>query len=634
MKLRHLIFFAISAALLTACNIRLSADVTPPPGYVAPTPAPTLGPLYPASAPDLENGAAIYEVKCAPCHGTTGLGDGPKGKELQVTVAAFALPETARKASPAAWFTTVTQGNIDRFMPPFVSLSDQQRWDVVAYALTLHTTADQIDAGKALFEKGCADCAKTFSNQEMMSALSEDQLVKMIKGGQGDVPAFGANLSDEEVYAVAAYIRTLTFAAPAAPVAEAATATPAAAATDSGTPSVEGTPLDGTAQAQVTPEATEAPVASAGKIIGLIENRSGSALPSNQVITLHVYDHSSNSDPNAGPTEVYTLDTTINSNGTYSFDDVEVLDSQIYLAELEVDGLIYQSDFVVGTAGVPELALPNIIVYATTTELTDLALDNVIIHFDFTSADSIGVFVVYSMHNTGDKNIQVALENDGKSIPFIKAPANSTADLGFQITQNSAPLIGTMDGSGFFIQPSDQPYELVAFTSLPVNKKTEFSQELVLAATTAQIFVPEGVTAKGDQLNSDGLVPMQGPDGNSVNFQTYSTGSVKAGDKITFTLTGEPKTVSVSPDVTQNKNLLIGIGALGLVLILAGVWMYMRDGNKIEEEIEEEEDEFDDSESIMDAIIALDELHRDGKLSDQAYKERREELKSALKRKS
>jgi len=69
------------------------------------------------------------------------------------------------------------------------------------------------------------------------------------------------------------------------------------------------------------------------------------------------------------------------------------------------------------------------------------------------------------------------------------------------------------------------------------------------------------------------------------------------------------------------------------VLILAGVWMYMRDNNK-EEEIEEEDDEFEDSESIMDAIIAIDELHRAGKLSDQAYKERREELKNALKRKS
>ena len=57
MKLRHTFILAIAATLLAACNFTLAADVTPPPGYVAPTPAPTLGPLFPASAPDIENGA-------------------------------------------------------------------------------------------------------------------------------------------------------------------------------------------------------------------------------------------------------------------------------------------------------------------------------------------------------------------------------------------------------------------------------------------------------------------------------------------------------------------------------------------------------------------------------------------------
>ena len=87
MKLRHFIFFTIIAALLAACNFTLAQDVTPPPDYVPPTPMPTLGPLFPASAPDVKNGAAIYVEKCAACHGETGLGDGPQGKQLQVTVA-------------------------------------------------------------------------------------------------------------------------------------------------------------------------------------------------------------------------------------------------------------------------------------------------------------------------------------------------------------------------------------------------------------------------------------------------------------------------------------------------------------------------------------------------------------------
>jgi len=69
------------------------------------------------------------------------------------------------------------------------------------------------------------------------------------------------------------------------------------------------------------------------------------------------------------------------------------------------------------------------------------------------------------------------------------------------------------------------------------------------------------------------------------------------------------------------------------VLILAGVWMYLRDRNRPNEEIEEEEteEEFDNEEEILDAIIALDDLHRAGKIPDEAYQSRRAELKAKLK---
>ena len=83
--------------------------------------------------------------------------------------------------------------------------------------------------------------------------------------------------------------------------------------------------------------------------------------------------------------------------------------------------------------------------------------------------------------------------------------------------------------------------------------------------------------------------------------------------------------------LTQNQTLLIGIGAFGLVLIIAGGWLYIRDRKK-EEDLDDEDSEFEDTESTMDAIIALDDLHREGKISDEAYQKRRAELKSALKK--
>src|SRR5829696_778047 len=155
MKLRNLVLFIFLTILATACNFTLAEDITPPPNYVAPTPAPTLV-LSPAQAPSVENGNAIFAEKCAPCHGETGLGDGEQGIQLGVTVPAFGLQEVARPASLAQWYTTVTRGNMERFMPPFTSLSDQERWDVSAYAMTLHTSQEEIEKGKQLFETNCA----------------------------------------------------------------------------------------------------------------------------------------------------------------------------------------------------------------------------------------------------------------------------------------------------------------------------------------------------------------------------------------------------------------------------------------------------------------------------------------------
>ncbi len=621
MKIRHILILAIAATLLAACNFTLAADVTPPPGYVPPTPAPTLGPLYPASAPDIANGKIIYAEKCAPCHGSTGLGDGQQGKELPVTVAAFALPETAGKASPAEWYITVTQGNLDRFMPPFVSLSDQERWDVVAYALTLHTTEKDLKRGHELYEAFCADCpTEIFRDQERMASISNMELAQLLRDGTSDFPALKSKMTEGGFTELAAYVRTLSFTAPSAPVVESVTETPVAAV--AGTPSAEATPLDGTAQAQVTPEATVEPViASSSKITGTVDNRTGADLPSDQKITLRGFDHGT--DPSAGPQEILTLDGIVNADGTYAFEDLEIIESQIFLAEIEVDGLSYQSEFAVVPAGAAGLTLPDIIVYATTEDFSTLKVDAVQMFFDFATEDIAQIFTVYNISNTGDKTIVIKM-GDEQKVPFIAFPAGSEA-LGYEAGQDSAAFVPTVDG--FAMPPSEIPYSLIAFASIPKEKEITISQPALLSISGLTLFLPEGVEAKGSALTDEGIQTLQ-----TTNFHVYSADAVNKGDTIEFTLTGKPTDTAVSPNVMQNKNLLIGIGALGVVLILAGVWMFMRDRKK-EEELEEEEDEFDDTESIMDAIIALDDLHRSGKLSDQAYKQRREELKNALMRK-
>jgi len=626
MKSRLAIIIALAplAFFLSACNFTLAEDITPPPNYVPPTPAPTLGPLYPAKAPSTENGAAIYAEKCAPCHGETGLGDGEQGIQLGVTVPAFGLPEVARLASLAQWYTIVTRGNMERFMPPFTSLSDQERWDVSAYAMTLHTSQEEIQKGKQLFETNCADCSRDFfKDLSKMSALSEVELARIIKQGNEDIPAFGTNLGEDEVWAVAAYLRTLAYetdsvasASTPLPTTEPAAVVGTSITSDAETPSAEQPPV-GTAMTKVVS-------AGFGTVSGSVENKTGIDLPSDLKVTLRGYDHGA--DPSTGPEEVFSQEGQVNTDGSFVFENVEIPLNRIFIAELTFDGMDLQSGFTIVKEGDAGVSLPPITLYEKTENTSALVIDEAHIFFEY-GTDTVQVFNVYSFRNPGDEIVVVKL-SENSEIPFIKSPEGSSG-FGYEPMQDSESFVQTENG--FAIPPSDGTYGLVAFASLPRSKELAFSQEFVLPITSVTVFLPEGVMAKNTEMTDLGVQPIQ-----NFNYHIYELANVGAGDKLTFTVSGAPKeaaTASTPETATSNKNLLIGAGALGIVLVLAGGWMYLRDRKRMEEtdDVEAEDDEFATSEDVMDAIIALDDLHRAKKLSDEAHQKRRSELKEILK---
>ena len=635
LKLRHPILIVTATIILTACNFTLAEDVTPPPNYVPPTPAPTLGPLFPALAPSTENGAAIFAEKCAPCHGATGLGDGPQGIQLGVTVPAFGLSEIARPASPAQWYTTVTRGNMERFMPPFASLSDQERWDVVAYAMTLHTSKEEIAKGKELFEANCANCSTDFfKDQSKMSALSEVELARIIKQGNEEVKAFGSDLSDDDMWAISAYLRTLTFDTAPVASAPASSSTPETlpvtetlASTDAGTPSAAGTPV-GTEQVPATSEATTVVKAGFGTVSGSIENNTGAGLPSDMKVTLRGYDHGT--DPSAGPQEVFSQEGPLNADGSFVFENIEIPLNRIFTAEINYDGTNLQSDYAIVKEGDTRVSVPPIKLYKKTTDTSKLVVDEARIFFEYGTDNTVQVFNVYSFRNPTDEIIVVTLNENGE-VPFIKPPEGSSG-VGYEPMQDSEKFMQTQNG--FAIPPSENAYGLITFASVSKAKKFEFSQEFVLPIATVTVLVPEGVTAKNTKLSDLGLQAIQ-----NFNFQIYELNGVSAGEKVKLTISGTPKestitsSTSTPAEVSSNKNLLIGAGALGVALILAGAWMYLQDRNRAEGINGEEDagDEFESSEDVIDAIIVLDDLHRAKKISDEVYQKRRAELKDVLK---
>jgi len=637
MKSRFISLIALAAILLTACNMTLAQDITPPPGSFQQS-QPTHAPVYPAEAPDIQNGAVLYIEKCAPCHGEKGLSDGKMSSQLTsqgINVPLLGLPETARKTSPADWFLFVTLGNMEKFMPSFNSLSDQERWDVVAYARSLSVTPQQIKLGETLYADACASCHSEqpeIISLSRLSQLSWDAMDTVIATGiENKMPGF-PDFSVEERAALAAYLQASTFGAITTDLA-AGMSTPAATLSAStpdgdisGTPAATETPLksgDPTAapaDEETTPEAAITPDGF-GSINGKVTNGSGGALPSGLVVTLRGFDHSM--EENANPQEVINKSTETGKDNSFRFDNVEMPEGRIFFAEVNYLGISFQSDLAFTEAGVTELSLSDVAVYENTTETGGLVIDDLFVFTEFNSDGTVRVFEQFYITNQGSQAVTV--ETDGTFIPFLPVP-EGVSGLAFQTTQDSAPLLSLENG--FAIPPSSERYGIIAFFSIPYEKKLELSMPFALPVSKASVVVPEGITAEGKQLTDDGIKEMQP----GARFQVYSVGAIQGGESMDMTLSGKVKSAPSESDANTNQSLLIGVGAFGVVLILAGIWMFIRDRNKENDEMmEESNDEFETAEEVMDAIIALDDLHRAGKIPDAAYQERREELKERLK---
>jgi mono/diheme cytochrome c family protein len=632
----HLPFaLLLLASLLSACSFSLAADITPPPGSEqrAPVgmtqPAPVSGMLYPLLPPNPESGQAIYAEKCAPCHGDTGMGDGPRAAQLPNPVAALGSLELARQSTPARWYTQVTQGNLEKFMPPFSSLSERQRWDVVAYAFSLTAPPALLESGKDLYQANCARCHGERGNgdgpdaagapkppvdltdQAFMAQKSAEDFFQAISNGvPPSMPAFVTDLSDDERWTLAAYLRSLTFAQPQEPVALAETATPGA---DAATPSKTASPIPATPLAEIP--------SGSGNITGKVTSASGVELPDDLEITLHGFDNMQ---------VAITQTTTIQPDGSFAFRGVPMPAGRVFLATVNYQNASYGSDIGTVQEGVTALDLP-ITVYETTTDASILKADRLHLFFEFVDAKTMRVIELYIISNPSDKTL--VAEPGQPTVRFILPKGAS--NLEFQDGELGGRYIQTPDGFGdtVSVSPGSGSYEVLFAYDMPYDRKLELEQVMSLPVDAVVILVPEGsIKIKSDALQDSGSRDVQG-----TAYHTYSGSRLAAGETLRLTLTGRPSSGSPGLADTSQTSLFIGLSVFGVAMIVAGVWLYRR-MRSTSAQSDEEEDLFpsdsaasESAENLMDAIIALDDLYKSGQLPEDAYQQRRAELKAKLK---
>lgn len=631
---RTLIVLPTVLLFLSACGNLLAGDITPPPGAAVAqqTQEPEIisEALYPLVPPSVVDGKLIYEEKCEPCHGTRGLGDGPSASELPNPVTAIGSEEVARKASPSGWYRIVTEGNLERFMPPFDSLSDRERWDVVAYAFSLSTQQNDSVQAASLYSQYCADCHGEGGNGEgllsadiqtapasfkdmkvMVTKTSQDFYQTITEGVGSEMPAFSEQISEQERWLLSDYIRDLLFY-------QASDLASVGTPDKSNQMDIDASEQPASGDALLDDDASLLEI---GSVVGDVINASSGEALTGAEVTLYGFDEIQ---------QVYTATTRLDADGNFTFSNVEMPPDRVFMTTTEYGGITYGSN--VGTAHADGMILElPIMVYETTTDQSQLIADRLHFFYELLDAETMRVVELYIISNRSDKTV-VAEDEGSPVVEFILPDVAKNIEIE-DGTIGDGRYVSTENGFGdtVSVRPGTGTYQIMYTYLVPYERNLTVSHTLPLAAEAIVVLAPENLRIKTDSLQNDGLRDVQG-----IQYQMFSSTNMPAGEKMEVTLSGSIGSSFFSSISGSTSSLLLGLAALVIVLVGGGIWLYRRNqemNGKSAPDVDIVEDSSleEDEDAIMDAIIALDDLYRDGKLPDEAYHQRRSELKARLK---
>jgi hypothetical protein len=240
---------------------------------------------------------------------------------------------------------------------------------------------------------------------------------------------------------------------------------------------------------------------------------------------------------------------------------------------------------------------------------------------------------MYIISNPGDRTIMAA--KDGQPVIKFTLP-NGATNLQFQDGAVGERYVELPNGFGDLavIRPGAGQHQVIYSYDLPYKDKLDFNHPTDMPVNAVVILLPEdGIKIKSDQLSDMGTRDVQG-----FPYRMYSSDLIQAGSNLELDIAGRPKTGGSGSVLGSSTNLVIGLFAFGIALILAGGWLYSRtrNGKPEEDPLEAVEgsttaENEQDVDMLLDAILALDDQYHAGELPEEAYIKRRGELKARIK---
>ncbi len=574
-----------------------STPPTPPPYDPATVPLPSGSVLAPA-------GRVLYQQNCAACHGEQGQSDGPTSASLPAAPPPFADQATIWAYSPAEYFHITKYGRIQNLMPPWANqLNDDQIWQAVYYAWSLHTDQATVQQGETLYAQSCAGChgpagagdgpaasapLPRLDDVAALSLLTQAELDAQWRQAHGEV---GGEWTPAERTAVLDYLRTFTYRPPwTAPY-------------QSGAGQLTGQVAQGTAGGPELP-----------------------ALP----ITLTAF---------LNFELVQTLVTTATAAGEFSFADLATDPGMVYVASTIYNNVQYNSGLAVVTPLTPTTAI-TLAAYETTEDGSTLSINRANWLIDF-EPGGLRVGVILNLRNSGDRTF-IGQRVDGlnalATVAVAVPPGAEEVEFQDGVIGGRYHPVENRIYDLVPVPPGDEARQIVYSYRLPVAGDTvTLAQEFLYPVGNLNLLVTDApnLLVEAPALTFINTEAVQG-----INFRRWSGQSLPVGP-LTVQLSGIPAFeldtaqaneaggAPAAPSTTTpslDPLVVIVAGGVLVLVLVALLYLPLRGEARHAQSVALQRDH----EELLDAIAELDDQYSEGEVTREVWASTRAQLKSEL----
>lgn len=373
-------------------------------------------------------------------------------------------------------------------------------------------------------------------------------------------------------------------------------------------------PAEPDSQTENTPAPTVS--AGAGSVVVEVQDQTGGVLlDSGLEISLEGYDQFE---------QVFQDILTVPADGKVTFQEVPFEPGRVFFASVPYGGAIYRSE-VVQVDQETSLNL-QLQIFETTTDPIGLQIDRLHVLVEFPQPGMAQVTEIFILSNLGDKTIV----SGGPDVPSAEFPLPENAgSVQFEDGALGQRFLLTDTGFGdtVSIPPGSGVYQVLVYYNLPYQgRRLDFEQVMNYPLNAAVVMLPAGsATLAGSNLEDLGVQSLP-----EAEVQLYSSQPIQRGETLEFQLKESSR--DGAGVFSGNQVLIVVAGLLGILMIGTGIFLFFRNKKRFSEIPPEPEQESPSQEEILDSILALEDLFKQGEISQKSFESKRAELKDQLRK--